>query len=58
MGTDFFNLIKIEKFPHYGILKNSSQIQCQNAKIQMFNSSLIRISMFASEHLVYQKTMW
>jgi hypothetical protein len=32
--------------------KNSSQIQCQNAKIQVFNSSLIKINMFASEHLV------
>jgi hypothetical protein len=45
--------IKTENIPHYVILKNLSQIQCQNAKIQVFDSSLIRINMFASEHLVY-----
>jgi hypothetical protein len=43
----FKNLkIKIEKTPHYGVLKKKSQIQVSN-------SSLIRINMFASEHLAY-----
>ncbi len=31
------------------------QVQCQNARIKLFNSSLIKISMLMSEHLVYQK---
>jgi hypothetical protein len=33
------------------------QIQCQNAKIKMFDSSLINIDMHTNEHLIYQKTM-
>ncbi len=33
------------------------QIQCQNARIKMFNSSLISIDMCTSEHLIYQKIM-
>jgi hypothetical protein len=33
------------------------QIQCQNKRIKMFDSSLTSIDMCTSEHLKYQKTM-
>jgi hypothetical protein len=33
------------------------QIQCQNARIKMFDSSFTRLNMFTSEHSMYHKTM-
>jgi hypothetical protein len=40
------------------ILENfKGQIQCQNAKIKVIDSSLIKINMLINEHLMYKNKM-
>jgi hypothetical protein len=40
------------------ILENfKGQIQCQNARIKVIDSSLIKINMLTKEHLIYENKM-
>ncbi len=40
------------------ILENfKGQIQCQNARIKVIDSSLIKINMLMKEHLIYENKM-
>jgi hypothetical protein len=49
-GSDHNNAgVIVEEKGEYGL---SNQIQCQNAKIKMFDSSLINIIMLTIEHFL------
>jgi hypothetical protein len=47
------------KFPHFGKFKTNfkDEMQCQNTRIKMFDSSPTKVNMFINEPLLYQNTM-